>query len=160
MILIAYDGSDDADAAIERAGKVLPGAETVVLIVWERIVDVLTRTGSAFALGDLDYEAVDRSAEEHAREQAEAGVRRAEQAGLKARAHVQAREMSIAGSILAAGDELDADVILMGTRGLGRLKSVLLGSVSSAVLQQADRPVMVVPSPEVAAERRARHQQS
>lgn len=156
MILIAYDGSEDASAAIERASKLLPDEEVIVLIVWERIVDVLTRTGSTFALGDVDYEAVDRSAEEHAREQAEEGVKRAGQAGLKARAHVRARETSVAASILDAADEVEADVILMGTRGLGRLKSVLLGSVSNAVLQHADRPVMVVPSSEVAAERRER----
>lgn len=156
MILIAYDGSVDADAAIDRAAKLLPGQETTVLAVWEQIVDVLTRTGSGFALGDVDYEAVDKSAEGHARELAEKGVQRAGAAGLTARAHVQARDTSIAESILAAADEVEADVIVMGTRGLTRFKSVLLGSVSHAVLQHADRPVMVVPSSEVAAERRAR----
>ena len=42
--------------------------------------------------------------------------------------------------------EIGADAILMGTRGLTGLKSVVLGSVSHAVLQRADRPVVVVPS--------------
>jgi nucleotide-binding universal stress UspA family protein len=41
----------------------------------------------------------------------------------------------------------------MGTRGLTGIKSVLLGSVSHAVLQHADRPVIVVPSPDVANKR-------
>ena len=120
MILIAYDGSADADAAIDRAAKLLPGQETAILAVWERIVEVLTRAGSGFALSDVDYEAVDKSAEGHARELAEKGVQRAEQAGLTARAHTQARDTSIAESILAAADEVDADVIVMGTRGLTR----------------------------------------
>jgi nucleotide-binding universal stress UspA family protein len=41
----------------------------------------------------------------------------------------------------------------MGSRGLTGVKSLLLGSVSHAVIQHADRTVIVVPSPEVAAAR-------
>jgi hypothetical protein len=41
----------------------------------------------------------------------------------------------------------------MGTRGLTGLKSVLLGSVSHAVAQHADRPVLIVPSADVAERR-------
>jgi len=41
----------------------------------------------------------------------------------------------------------------MGSRGLTGLKSLLLGSVSHAVIQRADRAVIVVPSTEVAASR-------
>jgi nucleotide-binding universal stress UspA family protein len=156
LILIAYDGSVDAEAAIERAAKLLRDEQAIVLTVWERIVDVLTRTGSVFALSDVDYEAADRGSEEQARSRADEGVQRATKAGLKARAEVRARENSVAGSILAAAEEAEADAILMGTRGLTGLKSVLLGSVSHAVLQHADRAVIVVPSPEVAAERATR----
>ncbi|HYB27172.1 MAG TPA: universal stress protein [Solirubrobacteraceae bacterium] len=155
MILIAYDGSADAQAAIERAARLLCDERAVVLTVWEQIIDVLTRTGSAFVAGDVDYEALDRASEKQARERAEEGVRRAGEVGLKAQVEVRAREGSVASTILAAADDVGADAILMGTRGLTGLKSVLLGSVSHAVLQHADRPVIVVPSPEVAAERAA-----
>jgi hypothetical protein len=41
----------------------------------------------------------------------------------------------------------------MGSRGHGRLGSLLLGSVSYAVVQHADRPVTVVPSPDIARQR-------
>lgn len=40
--------------------------------------------------------------------------------------------------------------IVIGTRGLTGVKSLLLGSVSHAVVQHADRAVLVVPSPEIA----------
>jgi nucleotide-binding universal stress UspA family protein len=46
--------------------------------------------------------------------------------------------------ILHAADELDADTIVVGSRGLGPLKSALLGSVSREVMAKARRPVLVV----------------
>jgi nucleotide-binding universal stress UspA family protein len=47
----------------------------------------------------------------------------------------------------------DAGAIAVGSRGLGGFGSLLLGSVSHALLQQADRPVVIVPSPKVAQKR-------
>ena len=43
------------------------------------------------------------------------------------------------------GDELDACVIYVGRTGTSRLKSLLFGSVSAALVQISDRPVTVVP---------------
>jgi len=155
VILIAYDGSADAQAAIDRAGELMNGQPVTVLTVWERLMDVLARTGAGLGIGDVDADSADRSSEDEARQRAEEGAERAERAGLKPRARTCPRERSIAATILAQADEVSASAIVMGTRGLTGLKSFLLGSVSHNVLQHADRPVLVVPSPATASERAA-----
>jgi nucleotide-binding universal stress UspA family protein len=152
MILIAYDGSTDADAAIDHAAELFNGEQATVLCVWESFVDVMARTGAGlgFADGAVNFEEMDSASEASARERAEEGARRANRAGLKAQPSVRIREATIAAAILAEASEVDARAIIMGTRGLTGVKSLLLGSVSHAVLQHADRPVVIVPSPQVA----------
>jgi nucleotide-binding universal stress UspA family protein len=45
---------------------------------------------------------------------------------------------------VAYADSIDADMIVVGSRGHGRLASALLGSVSRAILREARRPVLVI----------------
>ncbi len=47
-------------------------------------------------------------------------------------------------AILHAAETTGADVIIVGSRGLGGMKGLMLGSVSSAVVQHAKVPVLVV----------------
>jgi nucleotide-binding universal stress UspA family protein len=156
MILIAYDGSADAKAAIQSAGELLGGRPATVLSVWERFQEVLLRSGAGMPIGAVDYEAMDRAYAEQAGQRAEEGAELARAAGLEAQGRTRARGGSIADTVLAEAEELDAEAIVLGTRGLTGLKSFFLGSVSHAVLQNADRPVIVVPSAETAAERATR----
>ena len=60
----------------------------------------------------------------------------------KARKHVKSGH--IARGILEVADEEGSDIIIMGSRGLGLLKGVLIGSVSQKVIEEAKIPVMVV----------------
>ena len=156
MILTAYDGSADAQAAIQRAGELLSGETATVLTVWERFVDVVTRSGAGMPIGEVDYESLDRGYEEQARQRAQEGAELAGRAGLSAQANTRVRLGSIAATVLAEADEVGAAAIVLGTRGLTGIKSLLLGSVSHAVVQHAHVPVLVVPSAETA-ERRAAH---
>lgn len=46
--------------------------------------------------------------------------------------------------ILKAARENKADVIVVGSRGMGKMKGLLLGSVSQSIIQNASVPVLVV----------------
>jgi nucleotide-binding universal stress UspA family protein len=156
MILACYDGSADAQAAIDHAATLMPGAEVVVLTVWEPFQVALSRTGGmGMGMGASypDNGDIDAATEQAAQARATEGAQRATAAGLVAEPRIAVRDDGVAGAILAVGDELDADAIVVGTRGFTGLRSMLLGSVSHAVLQHANRSVIVVPSPAVAEER-------
>jgi nucleotide-binding universal stress UspA family protein len=160
MILICYDGSDDAKAAIEQGARLLAGQEATVLTIWQPFVDVLARTPSGFGLaaGVADNtEQIDAASRRSAEQRAEEGAELASQVGFRAQPRTVSEDASTADAILRAAKELDATAILMGSRGLGGVKSLLLGSVSHGVIQHADRAVIVVPSSAVAAKRESSH---
>ena len=46
-------------------------------------------------------------------------------------------------SILGFADSRDADLIVVGSRGLGRVAGTVLGSVSKEIISRAERPVML-----------------
>ncbi len=154
MILIAYDGSDDAKAAIERAAEIVSGQPAVVVTAWEPYAQLLTRYPAAGAVmaGD-DAGQIDDASRADAEKTAEEGAALARAHGMQATGHGVAREHSITETLLNEADRANASAIVVGSRGLGGIGSVLLGSVSHALLQHADRPVLIVPSPKVAKQR-------
>ncbi len=158
MILIAYDGSDDAKAALLRATKLFPGQSATVLTVWQRFIDTMARVGGGMGMV-ADYEDIDKESENRARERADEGARLASDAGLEAVGAIAVVDTTIPDAILNEAAAVEADAVVCGSRGYSGLKSLMLGSVSTHILQHADVPVVVVPSPEVA-EARAKHRVS
>jgi nucleotide-binding universal stress UspA family protein len=159
MILICYDGSTDARSAIDRAGALMPGDEAVVLVIWETILETMSRSGS-LGMGAMvgtfgDDGDADAAIRRSALDTANDGVERARDAGLIATARVANRDSEIAAVILTVAQDIAADVIVLGTRGRGAVKSMMLGSVSESVLHHADRAVLVVPSTETQEHRQA-----
>jgi len=155
MILISYDGSADADTAIDAAASMMPGQSATVLTVWEPFVEVVTRFGPGLEMwpAGIDHAQLDSAAERSALDRAKAGAERAQKAGLKAEPLASPRGASIADTIIEQAQESSAQAIVLGTRGLTGVKSMMLGSVSHAVLQHSDRPVLIVPGEAVAEKR-------
>lgn len=158
MILICYDGSADAKAAIERGAGLLKGQPATVLTVWETFIELIAHTPTRYGLiADIpNMDEIDADTRKNAETCASEGAELARKAGLDAQPRVRAKETTTAEEILAEADAIGASAILMGSRGLTALKSLLLGSVSHTVIQNADRPVIVVPSADVAGARERR----
>ncbi|AQZ67885.1 unnamed protein product [[Actinomadura] parvosata subsp. kistnae] len=142
-ILVAYDGSADARAAIEFAAKHLTAEPTVIVTVWEPLLVQLKKY--PLAAGAIDPGTEDEAkaqAEHHAKEGAELAVA----AGLSDVTYrAVADNESIWKTVVDVADEIDASVIVTGSRGLAGVRSVLLGSVSNHVLHHAHRPTLIVP---------------
>jgi nucleotide-binding universal stress UspA family protein len=147
-VLLCFDGSDDAGHAILRAGEMLGERTAVVLTVGEPVAvwqpyDPATAITAPLSRLASKALGLDEITQELADERVNAGVALARQAGFDARGGVgKGKAWRV---ICAVADEIDAGLIVLGARGLSRVQSALLGSVSAAVVQHAHRPVLIVP---------------
>jgi nucleotide-binding universal stress UspA family protein len=140
-ILLCYDRSDGARRAIECAAGLFPGARALVLTVWS--FSTLMRVygaGEAAAYSESATRA-------QANRDAVAGCAVACAVGLDASPIAACgSQLGTWRTILSVADDHDASVIVVGTRGISGLHSLVLGSISQGVLQHSKRPVLVVPA--------------
>ena len=134
-IVLAVDGSPSSAAAVHTATgfAAKTGAEVEVVHVREHDV-IPSRAGSG---PDLETPV-------EAQELLSGVVDTLREAGVTAHGtllHSQTRE--VARTIIDTADVVGADLIVVGSRGLSPLSSALLGSVSSKLIHDAGRPVLV-----------------
>ena len=133
-MLIAYDGSDLANAAVRSAAELFPGSAALVVTVWEpglgataALMPGLDAAGAVPVPPDPEFMAeVDKAGEHHAAVVAREGARLARSLGLDAEPHAIPDEVQVADTIvdLAAEHEAAAD--------RGRLPRHLRAAIASA----------------------------
>jgi nucleotide-binding universal stress UspA family protein len=134
-ILVAVDHSKPSDRAVLAARDlaVLSRGEVWVLHLREREM--------GFKTGVLPP---DETSEE-AKAAVAASVQVLAQAGVKAHGEVRNTVFGYAArEIVDDAKEVDADVIVMGSRGRSDITGLLLGSTAHKVIHLSDRPVLVV----------------
>jgi nucleotide-binding universal stress UspA family protein len=140
-ILICYDGSDHARRAIDAAAELLGPRRAVVL----DIGPPLTVSESLAAMAPVaPIAAFEQLNADDALRGADAGAELAREAGFAADAQGEVAAPTWEG-IVDAADEIDAAVIVLGSRGLTGARERFEGSVSHQVAEQAGRPVLIVP---------------
>lgn len=150
MILLAYDGSEDAGRAIATAGALVSGRAVVLHVASHESEGLMAAPHGAGAPMGVTPLPEEREQEEaRARGVADQGRRLAADAGFDAEPQVLrgGGARGVREAILSAADEHDASVIVLGRRGMGPVTAALLGSVSDSVVRHARRPVLVVPPP-------------
>jgi nucleotide-binding universal stress UspA family protein len=150
-LLLCYDGSDDARHAIQRAGALFAGRRALVVTVWQPPAIPSSLGFAGEAAGVVDFVEHDRAAADDGRRLADEGARIARQAGLSAEPLAIEAAGPVWKTIVEIADRDEAATIVMGSRGLTGLRALLLGSVSSAVVNHADRPMLIVRRPLVPA---------
>jgi nucleotide-binding universal stress UspA family protein len=145
-VLFAYDGSDNAKAAIERAGAVLEHGRAVAATAWTTFegaapAALLALPGNMVREG---AQALDEANRETAEELAAEGAELARAAGFDAEPRAVRCTGPFFAGLLETADELDARAIVAGSRGRSALRAAVLGSVSTGLLHHTRRPVVIV----------------
>ena len=143
QILICYDGSGDAERAIDAAATLFGPRSTVVLDVAPEMTFAEGLAATSSLVGGYAFEDLNTA---DALQRAEAGAEHARRAGLRAVARATIAPDTWEG-IVRVADEIDASVIVIGSRGLNGPREHLRGSVSHDVATHSRRPVLIVPPP-------------
>ncbi|WP_107766042.1 universal stress protein [Nocardioides terrigena] len=139
-VVVGYDGSPDADRALEAAAdQVGPGGTVHVVTASHpesaaRIADHLRQLPPEFR------DAYEPNAPENARQQV--ALLRLQERGVDCEGHVVVDDPATA--IIDVAEREGADLVIVGSRGLGDVRRFLRGSVSARVAVHAPMSVLIV----------------
>ncbi len=133
-VLLATDGSDGSEAAIRMAAELADKTGSELHLV---------HVGPLATTSGMDSGSGRERMEEETDDMLGHDARRIEALGGNV-AEAHHRRGDAAESIVSLGKEINAGVIVVGSRGLGGLRRIFEGSVSDQVVREAHCPVMVV----------------
>jgi nucleotide-binding universal stress UspA family protein len=143
-ILVPIDFSDHSSAALDVAIDLARTYGATLHLLHCYPID----PGAISPYGIVIPEGFDRDVREAAGVQLARWADKAATAKVPVEQHLSS--MFPAESIARSADEIGADLIVMGTRGLSGLRHVLLGSIAERVLRLAHCPVLTAKAPEKA----------
>ena len=137
-VVCCLDGSDESRAAAELAAFLAARLELRLVLL--SVVGAVTQPGvSAARAGQERLAAAERREAEEALGEVAAAVGAPE-------AEQRVEFGGAASRILSVCETEGASLVVLGTRGRGRVKSAVLGSVSREVAARASCPVLIVPA--------------
>jgi nucleotide-binding universal stress UspA family protein len=138
-IVVGTDGSATAERAVQHAASMAAAEGARVVIVTAYVPSGAAPADAAVVPDDLRFVLTDRV---QAEELAERGRKIAKEAGV-GKVVVQAISGDPASVLLEAAKDFDADLIVVGSKGLTSHAHFILGSVASSVAHHAPCDVLV-----------------
>ena len=135
QVLVGVDGSPNAQRAVEWTARFAQMVGAKVVAVHALGLLAHSDGGELVPAQPLRAEEADHLQREWCAPLVDAGVEH----------RCVVRDGSAVSAVLSAADELDVDLIVVGSRGLGAHPEMLLGSTSTQVAQRSTRPVVIVP---------------
>jgi nucleotide-binding universal stress UspA family protein len=141
-IVVGTDGSDTATEAVRQATELarLSGAQLDIVSAFEPIPQRQVNVEAREAPGDVQYEIGPR---EDVNLILDAASGNAKQAGI-AEVQTHPREGDPAEAILDIAEEVKADLIVVGNKGMTGARRFLLGSVPNNISHHAPCSVIIV----------------
>jgi nucleotide-binding universal stress UspA family protein len=135
-ILLAYDGSEGANRALEAAIELakLHEGKIWALAVEENLPHVIATAG--------EYQDIKEQANEKFRKLLEAARARGEEAGIELKTILRAGHP--AQTIISVAQDAEVDVILVGHSGLSGVWAAFLGTTAEKVSRHAPCSVLIV----------------
>jgi len=139
-ILLATDGSEEAELATNRAMDLAQSTDSELHVVHVGVVPLFLESYPG-TLGYYDklYERIEEESRERLRKES---LRVKAAGGTVAGAHLRMGQVDL--EIVALAEELRADLIVMGCRGHRGIRRAIEGSISDGVIRHAPCPVLVV----------------
>jgi nucleotide-binding universal stress UspA family protein len=140
-MVVGTDGSDTAGQAVRQATELAKaiGAKVHLVSAYEPVSEGRLREERQQVPGDLQWMVNPREDVTQTLESAAEGLRAA---GVDVETH--AREGDPADAILDVAEEQEADLIVVGNKGMTGAKRFLLGSVPNKVSHHAPCSVMII----------------
>ncbi len=137
-IVVAYDNSPNSKNALKLAAEI---AQTIGAKI--SLVSVVEQNFSLYQgeIGVRDFQKIQQAIDEFGKEMMESGVKLAQELGIEVKTALLSGNP--ANELLRYAQEENAYMIVVGPRGLGGLKGVLLGSVTQKILNHSPIPVVV-----------------
>ncbi len=135
-VVIATDGSESAEQAVLAGARVARTLGTKVVLVYVR--------PAIGVLGEPYYQEKLTEQMTYARAALDRAGALVREEGCEADTEIL--EGNPPDAVVELARAREARLIVVGSRGLGAVAGALLGSVSSAIIHRADRPVLVVPN--------------
>jgi nucleotide-binding universal stress UspA family protein len=143
-ILLATDGSKEAKLAFASAAELSEKTDSELHVVYVGHMPLVSYESPGATILDPDLLGrMQEDAKQEARTKLDEQVQRVgKTAGEVAEMHARVGRPDA--EIVGLADELDAGLIVLGSRGLGPLRRALMGSVSDSVVRHAHCPVLIV----------------